>query len=254
MNKNKDALHEILEKKAAGYLNTPFKLVSYGDDPDFKDKYAAHGTILRRGTTVNVAVTFTKADFEPTYWRITDDRIAMPSHRLGVITLGKDVCVTDPCYDRSVWCMTQLHNVKPGLWCVRASIDEIDSWGKRLYVLELAHRDSTSQEDGFMWKEHSELGVDSGMMSVIDDVYYRRKNGSAEEFEADETAKDRFSDECSSLTYGFVGNRHTRYAGIYRAGNKAVGVICSSGCGDGAYPLDVVEADGEIVAMRINFM
>lgn len=254
MNKNKDSLSKILEKKVTGYLGTPFTMVNYGDDPDDVYSYAVQGTILRYGVAVNVKVTFNKIECEPTYWEITDKKITMLSYHIGTIALGKDVCVSDPCYDRGVWCMTQLHNVKSGLWHVHISIDEIDSWGKRLYILELNHRDMIDFKNESEWERQAELGVDSGTMSVIDDVYYRRKNGSVEEFEADEKVKGRFSDKCTALTYGPVGTHSTRFAGIYRINNRPVGVICSSGCGDGSYPLDVIEVDERIVAMRINFM
>ena len=76
---------------------------------------------------------------------------------------------------------------------------------------------------------------------------YRRYNGSVEEFESDESKHEHFLEKCYNLT---DDNR----AGIFKYNNQKVGVVCSSGCGDGCYPLYVVEKDGEIVAMRINFM
>jgi len=242
-----DTLHKILEEKATEYLNTKFTLTEIAEDPDHPDQYEAQGTILRYDASVNVEVTFTKDGLEPRYWMIADESITMPSKHIGTIRLSKDVCVTDPCYNRDVWCMAQLDNVNPGLWDVYASIDEIDCWGKRTYILELFHRDSTrEQTKELSWKERAELGVDSGQMSVFDDAYYRLKNGSEADFEADKSVRDRFYDICCNLSQN--------YAGIYCAGNRAVGVVCSSGCGDGSYPLEVKEIDDKIVAMKISFM
>jgi len=242
-----DTLRKTLEEKATEYLNTKFTLTEFAEDSNHPDQYKVHGTILRYDVPVNVEVTFVKDGLEPRYWLITDESITMLSRYIGAIKLSKDVCVTDPCYNRDVWCMTQLNNVKPGLWDVHASIDEIDFWGKRTYILELFHRDSIREQiKELSWKECAELGVDSGQMSVFDDAYYRRKNGSEADFEADESVRDSFYDTCCNLSQNYVG--------IYRAGNRAVGVVCSSGCGDGSYPLEVKEIDGKIVAMKISFM
>jgi hypothetical protein len=52
-------------------------------------------------------------------------------------------------------------------------------------------------------------------------------------------------DKCFNLT-------KKTCAGLFTYGNQKVGVVCSSG--DGCYPLYVVEKDGEIIAIRINFM
>ncbi len=139
----------------------------------------------------------------------------------------------------------KLGNVKPGIWVVSVCIDTLDSWGKRCYVLELRHR-SVKNRARLAWDRHGELGVDSGTMSIFDDAHYRRKNGSVEEFEADLKAKDSFTDKCFHLT--------DEYAGIYNANNKGVGVVCSSGIGDGEYPLYTVVKEGEIVAMEIRFL
>lgn len=240
-------LKVTLEKTIISYLQTGFRLRGYDDDPDDPLKFIVNGIITRHGKPANVKVSVNKEGIKPWYWSITDDDIIMPLRLVGQLELGKDVCVTDPCYTRDVWCMTQLHNVKPGIWAAWASIDTIDTWGERTYVLELQHSSLTKEEfENMAWSEYAELGVDSGTMSVIDDRYYRRKNGSAEAFESDTALRDKFSDVCFALS--------SQYAGIYHANNKAVGVVCSSGCGDGGYPLEVSEIDGEIVAMRINFM
>jgi hypothetical protein len=68
---------------------------------------------------------------------------------------------------------------------VNVCIDTIDCWGERCYILELEHR-RVSLPNEPNWEERFRLGVDSGTMSVIDDAYYRRKNGSSEDFESDE--------------------------------------------------------------------
>lgn len=247
MNDTNDTLRNELEERATKHLNTQFTLTEYAEDPADPDQYVTLGTILRYGDHANVEVTFKKDGLEPWYWKITDENITMLSKRIGTIKLDKDVCVTDPCYNRDVWCMTQLNNVKPGLWAVYASIDKIDTWGKRTYILELSHCDFVNKEiEELNWTECAVLGVDSGQMSVFDDAYYRRKNGSEADFEADKSCEEKFYDTCCNLSQDYVG--------IYSVDDIAVGVVCSSGCGDGSYPLEVKEIGSEIIAMRINFM
>lgn len=244
-----EELLAMLEKKAQEFVNKDITARVCGTDIQDPTKVLLYADMSRMGETAHIEVTFSKKgkEYTPKYWSIKNQQIPMPMQMVGKITLGKDVCVSDPCYDRKVWCMTQLHNVKTGRWNVWASVDELDSWGKRTYLLILKHENVTAEEESkFIWEDCATLGVDSGTMSVIDDTYYRRKNGSAEAFEADDSAKEEFSDLCLSI--------HNQYVGLFRTDNVAVGVICSSGIGDGAYPLRVVKKDGEIIAMEVSFM
>ena len=247
MHKISENLKPVLQNKITEFLGKPFTITD-SCEPEYnrEEYYDVIGIMKRYNANVNVRVSVKKDGDIPMHWNITDEDITMTSRYIGEITLGKDVCVSDPCYNRDTWCMTVLKNVKPGRWEVRASIDTIDTWGERCYILELFHR-TVSQNENLKWEEHFELGVDSGTMSVIDDAFYRRKNNSAEEFESDEKTKENFMDKCYNLTTD-------NHVGLFTYGSQKVGVVCSSGCGDGCYPLYVVEKDGEIVAMRISFM
>jgi major membrane immunogen (membrane-anchored lipoprotein) len=145
-----------------------------------------------------------------------------------------------------------LKNVKPGRWEVRYCKNDDEAF----YRLELLHRSTMKNEnldwvvwfeEDAEWKAHSKLIVDAGKMSVISDTYYRRKNGSIEEFESDEVSVDTFTEKCSKLTY-------YEDAGLIRHNNKKVGVVCSTGIGDGRFLLEIVEKDSEIIAMKIDFI
>ena len=247
MNTKSENLNQQVQDAASAYIGSTFTLVKYADNPENVERSTAKGTIQHHDSTVNVDVEFEKDTLQPRYWMITDDSIAMPLSYVGIIHLSEKVCVTDPCYERGTWCATELDNVLPGLWDVNVCIDEIDCWGKRTYILELSHHDVSSEKlDQLRWIDRSSLGVDSGQMSVFDDAHYRRKDGSAEAFEADQAYMDAFYDHCCNLSWNYVG--------IYHADEAAVGVVCSSGCGDGSYPLTVKEIDFKIVAMKISFV
>ena len=239
-------LREELQAKGSDFLGKPFSLTDYCEDPDNHSRYKVTGVIEQYGGQANVEISFTKADL---YWMIADEEVVLPCEYFGTIELGKDVCVTDPCYARDVWCMTFLHNVLAGEWDVFISKGAIDSFGERVYVLELRNRQcSQSFLDSLDWEKHSDLGVDSGRMSVFDDRYYRRKNGSEELFDKDPALQEAFDNACSSLVI------NEERAGIYCLGKKPVGIVCSSGIGDGSYPLEVKTSTGVIVAMQIRFL
>lgn len=236
-------IEKTMQSKIADYLSTGFTLKRYTDNRD--ETFEVHGVIVRHDAPANITVKVQAEGYIPKYWMIHDDEIIMNTKHVGFVHLGKDVIVSDPCYTRDVWCMTKLSNVKPGTWEVRAAIDTIDSWGERCYILELQHKEVKMAANPD-WVKSFELGVDSAKMSVFDDAYYKVKKYSPDMLETDRAAQEAFDAQCCSLA--------DNYAGIFRVGKKAVGVVCSSGCGDGGYPLYVVEKNGEIVAIKISFM
>ena len=239
-------LKPILQDRITELLGKPFIITgSCEAEHNPSENYDVLGVMTRYDAPVNVRVSVKKDGDIPLYWNITDDAVALVSRYIGEIILTGTVCVSDPCYDRDTWCMTVLKNVKRGRWQAYASIDTIDSCGERCYVLELFHRNTRHSED-LNWVKNTALGVDSGTMSVIDSPFYRQKNGSSKEFESDEKAIELFMAKCFSLA--------DKKAGIFAYGSQKAGVVCSSGFGDGVYPLYTVEKDGEIVAIKINFM
>jgi len=172
----------VLTLVSSGYAGAKdFHRVFWYDDK-------VRGFIKRLGRKTPVDVTFSK-DLKMEFWELSGDSVTFEGKTLGTMELGDKVVVSDPCYSRDVWCMTTLENVCPGTWKAIACIDRIDSWGKRCYILELYHESlHVSHLPEKEWEQHFELGVDSGIMSVIDDRCYRRLNGSSKLFENDQTA------------------------------------------------------------------
>jgi hypothetical protein len=171
MNKISENLKSVLQSRIIEFLGKPFTITDLCEtEHNPSEYYDVIGIMERYNDSANVRVSIKKDGDIPSYWYITDDMITLISCYIGEILLGKDVCVSDPCYDRDIWCMTVLKNVKPGRWEVRASIDTIDTWGERCYVLELFHR-TVKKDKELDWKDRFELGVDSGTMSVISDSF-----------------------------------------------------------------------------------
>ena len=140
--------------------------------------------------------------------------------------------------------MTEMMNVKPGRWKVFYAVDELDMRGERTYAISLLHNSVTNKED-LNWIEGKELGVDSHRLIVIGDRFYRRKNGSAELFEADEKAKADFAAACEKIS-------SSELVFVELCGTK-VGVICTTGTGSGMFPLRYAEKEGEIIAIEVLF-
>lgn len=235
-----------LIKRASEYIKTEFTFKSIVSDKDNKERYKVNGSMLHNGKRVQVEITFNREDMTPTYWMITSNSLVMKYNRFGTVELSNKVVVSDPCYPSGTWCAEELNCVRPGTWSVDVAIDEIDSWGERLYILEASHSDVTSDAK-LTWETAGTLGVDSGSMSIFDSQYYRRKNGCSELFEADQEAKDAFSEKTWELRYPQLG-------GFYTCDGKNVGFVCASGCGDGSYPLQIAKRDNEIVGIRIDFI
>lgn len=244
--KSDNTLTERMTKTLADTIGLPFIYKSHQVSEENEAQFTITGQALRHGEFENVEASVLIEGLRVVYWRYSDDAIAMYSKHIGTMELGKDIVISDPSYDRTVWCMTQKDNARSGIWHVDAAIDTIDSWGERLYVLELYHESVRTRQNSLKWKEAGEVGVDTATMSVFDDRYYRRKGGFAEAFEADMAARKRFSDECFDI--------HNKYIGFHQEDGKNVGVICSSGIGDGGYPLLLAEESGRIVGIQISFM
>ena len=230
---------QIIEKNATEFLETEFQLTSVTErisEFNNKPQYIVLGTIIRHKViTTTVKLLVNKDSLMPLYWSIEGDNIPMSNYFIGKIDLGNKVVVSDPTYNLDVWCMTILDNVMPGVWDVNANVDTIDSWGERVWKLELTHAThflSTNRS----WQEICTLGVDSGTMSVFDFKHYKPSN-------------EKFRTKCFDCV-----DTSERGVGLFQKGNTNVGAVCSSGVGDGSYPLDVIETDGKITAMRINFI
>lgn len=235
---------KIIEERTSEAIGTAFTSI---DIKQTGEDYEVQGIICRFKKVAKVTVTV-NSNYEIKFWSLSGNTIEMVRSLIGEIDLGNIVSVSDPCYDRSIWCRTTLKDVMPGRWKVFACIDTLDSWGRRCYIIELYHesiQDSCIDENA--WKTYGIVGVDSGTMSVFNDLHYRRINGRADKFENNQLARDAFLDKCYKLA--------DSYAGIFEVEGKGVGVVCSSGIGDGGYPFYVhVGKDKYYDAIKISFM
>lgn len=133
--------------------------------------------------------------------------------------------VTDPCYDKDVWCRMSVP-VKKGLYsCITwESKDSINESVTRVRIIGI-YKDGIIPNEKQM-KRIGEIGVDAGLAGF----FMNKPDYSQEEW----------SDFCKSIETG-------------KAWNRKVGFFSVSGDGDGGYPVYAYKKDGEIVALEIRF-
>ena len=155
---------------------------------------------------------------------------------LGVVEFSGKVVVSDPCYDRDVWCMKPDLPVLPGRYHVYAVYNDEKDWSVRVAALLFRH-EGCNQVPFRGWKDiDAEIGVDSGQCGIFDDSIYPR--------EKDHPDHKPFYEECCDITLT------DGQAGILQSGK---GAVSSSGYGDGSYNLSVIEHNGVNVALLLDY-
>jgi len=156
---------------------------------------------------------------------------------LGTIDLSGTVVVSDPCYDREVWCMMPGVKVRPGRYRVFVARQNEGRFGIRIACLMAVHDDYEAAEIN-NWDDDcsGSIGVDSGQCGIFDDAIYPKLN--------DDPAFESFYGECCRLTLG-EGS-----AGILE-NNK--GAVSASGYGDGSYALRYASHDGQVIGLLLDY-
>ena len=157
---------------------------------------------------------------------------------VGMIELGGQVMVSDPCYNNGVWCQGVVENVLPGKYqCWYIESDE-GNWGKRVAKLYAVHEDFPGAECDE--ETEFEVGVDSGQAGIYDKAYFDKTRRNEEWYE-----------KVCHLTYQDVDDEGRRIRGGTLDGKCAVS---SSGYGDGGYAcFTSTNSDGEVVGIMIDY-
>lgn len=154
------------------------------------------------------------------------------------VPAGATLRVTDPCYEKLVWCAGWVPKAKGGKWHGIVEYSEGD-WGRRVAYLNAQHEDflrNPSQFDG-PFEETFEVAVDSGQAGVFVDEFYPSSHL------GDYDDKESFYGRCCE------GTLSRTHAVVLREG-----VVSSSGFGDGGYAAQTwKDSEGNVVAVRIDF-
>jgi len=163
--------------------------------------------------------------------------VAFTCHYLGDMTLGEHIHVSDPCYDRSIWCRAEIKDILPGLY--RAYTIHNDKEHRVHQVLILHTEKHKPWQFIFKWAFGNEVGVDSGQCGIFDDTIYPLSEKTGGEMED----HDSFYGKCCKATLskeqeGFIDEK---------------GIVTASGWGDGTYPY-YVTAYGNKSAFMIDYL
>lgn len=153
------------------------------------------------------------------------------THFIGKKNFGSEVDVTDPCYNRDVWCRLNNVKIKPGVYdCLTHTVDE-GKFGIRTARIEIRKEDAAPElfsSDKFH-QMIGEIGVDAGLAG-----FFNNKPDYT-----DEQWVSEYVDHCGD-------DRHGRI-------NKD-GFYSVSGYGDGEYDVYAVKDSGDIVGLYIVFI
>lgn len=155
--------------------------------------------------------------------------------------------VSDPCYDRDVWCCGTFGKCKLGTWEAGVLKSDEGPWGVRCAVLVVRHKDTGPDFDAIRlpqvyrmtrgWlKQPMEVGVDSGQAGFFDEAFYQDNSIFKDMPVPEHDYGDLWYNHACDIT---LSKMH--------AGVMPYGAVSSSGYGDGGYDCYTHEnSDGEI--------
>lgn len=86
------------------------------------------------------------------------------------VQIKDKVIISDPCYTRGTWCMTEQDNMLEGEYnCYVEQSDEKD-WGIRIKSIEIVHSDYERPQEWIF--KNDNVGVDSGQAGIFCDSIY----------------------------------------------------------------------------------
>lgn len=164
--------------------------------------------------------------------------------------------ITDPCYNKDVWCRINDVQIKPGdyrcNYYIGAELDQYDiqevtelakefkrdvnemiameseDIKHRCFVIELQLKGRAFQLDSPKWKKLDDIGVDAGLAGFF--------------WNKPDFDEDSWTHFCDSMDFNKIAYL-----------NKDMGFWCSSGYGDGCYPVYAIKENNKIIALKINF-
>lgn len=168
--------------------------------------------------------------------------------RTNKVKFGNQILVTDPCYTIDTWCNELVSNTLEGYYDVEVK----EKYG-RIKSITITHENHPYNKD--KWKCISQdIGVDSGQCGFFNLDNYR--NDSIDIPFADDNAKEFYD------TYTFRdeggGEWYAKICG-YTLQDKqwdaleGIGLVSSSGFGDGSYDLYAKKVDNKVTALKVKF-
>ena len=150
---------------------------------------------------------------------------------IGTIELSDKVFISDPCYNTDTWCTVRICNVIPGTYHCK-----IRMTGNCVKELIAVHESALQLKSRITWEYAGSAGVDSGQMSIVDYDHFDKLN------EVEKT-KDNWYDKVCKITLkdnAGIADKHS--------------AVCSSGYGDGSYPVYGNWIKDKLRAIKVVFI
>jgi hypothetical protein len=177
------------------------------------------------------------------------EKVKVSIQRFDNIQLSDTVIITDPCYDRNTWCQINDLKIKSGTYMTYSVYDYKYSIISMIGCFHTEKFEDIYDALNHDWIEmKEEIGVDSGQAGIFDDLAYPilKEIGKYEDnlLNTKSEEYDTFYEECCQIT------SHPFDSGVL---NNRMGVVSSSGFGDGGYSAFKVVMNDEIVGLLIYF-
>ena len=176
-------------------------------------------------------------------------KINLERNLVGTINIPDGVVdLTDPCYDKDVWCRMTT-KVKPGKYNCYSYIGDDKHWGKRVWINQIVIADDEHSaiaeeriRNGKSWRRIGVIGVDAGMAG-----FFNHKPNFND---------DEWSELCAWLfdeDRRGIHNPNNVYDSFIKHFETGDGFWTGSGCGDGSYTVHAIRENRKIIALEIRF-
>lgn len=156
----------------------------------------------------------------------------MRTKEIGTIELSDNVFVSDPCYNTDTWCTVRFGDVLPGTYHCKVRINK----DERVKEIIAVHESAINLKNRMTWEYAGNAGVDSGQMGIMDYDHFDKLNEK-------EKTKDNWYDKVCKITLkdnAGIADTHS--------------AVCSSGYGDGSYPVFGNWVKDKLRAIKVVFI
>lgn len=171
-------------------------------------------------------------------------KIQLKRHLVGQINIPDGIVdITDPGYDKDVWCRINDVAIMPGTYNCYAYMGDDKSWGNRCWIAQIVIAGGPYDEiaedkisSGRSWRAIGSIGVDAGLAGFFNhkpDFDWETWNKLCDEMFSEENDDKR----------AYIKN--------FQGGD---GFWTESGCGDGCYTVHAIRENRKIIALEIRFL
>lgn len=157
---------------------------------------------------------------------------------IGKIRIDGNITISDPCYEPGIWCAFQ-ERALPGWYKCFVEVQDIPVWGERIASMTAVREDFVDDYKLLPFYDVDRVGVDSGQMGIYDSDYFA-ENQVDNDYDNPESWYRQVCDVTLSDTQAGIMDQQ--------------GFVSASGYGDGSYNVIAFESNGDIVAIKVEFI